>query len=107
MPINAAKLKAVQDRMRAGEVRDAQGMLLELQHEAEQEELESQIAAGNPPPPATAQESVMALLSEIVTHLGSPPKLVTHLANIVAATAPPAVAPQDEAIEHPEAPPAQ
>lgn len=85
MPIDAARLKAIGDRFRAGEVGSAQGMLLDLQHQAEQEELAAQIAAGNPPPAPTAEESILSLLSEIVMHLGSPAKLVTHMANIKAA----------------------
>jgi hypothetical protein len=99
MPIEAAQLKAIQERFRAGEVGNAQGMLLDLQHQAEQEELQAQIAAGNPPPAPTAEESILALLSEIVTHLGSPAKLVTHLANIKAAPAIAAIAAASTALE--------
>lgn len=79
MPIDAARLKAVQDRLRAGEVTNAQGMLLDLQYEQEQAELEEQIAAGNPPPPPDAGEILLNLLEAIVQHAGSPATLVKHL----------------------------
>ena len=79
MPIDAARLKAIQDRFRAGEVSTGQSMLLELQHEQEAAELETQIAAGNPPAPATPQETLLLLLEGVVQHLGSPAVLVKHL----------------------------
>lgn len=71
MPLRAADIHNIIDRIRAGEIDNAQALLAEGENVAKQEEEDAAIAAGKPPPERTTDETLVDLLTEIVVHLGS------------------------------------
>lgn len=78
------QLANVAERLKAGEVGNAQALLEQVIEGAKVAEAEEAKAAGIEPEPPTVEETMIAFFTAIVNQLGNPHALVAHLADFKA-----------------------